>query len=110
MFENKKEKSNRTNPFFENYNTPHETVPFSLIEISDYEEAFMEGIRRDDEEIEKIINDESEPTFENTIIRTDNEKGEHYYDLLFVSKNKCGGAFWDKISKIMPNNQRTLNI
>ena len=57
MFENKKEKSNRTNPFFENYNTPHETVPFSLIEISDYEEAFMEGIRRDDEEIEKIIND-----------------------------------------------------
>lgn len=82
MFENKKEKSNRTNPFFENYNTPHETVPFSLIEISDYEEAFMEGIRRDDEEIEKIINDESEPTFENTIIRTDNEKGEHYYDLL----------------------------
>ena len=56
MFENKKEKSNRTNPFFENYNTPHETVPFSLIEISDYEEAFMEGIRRDDEEIEKIIN------------------------------------------------------
>lgn len=30
----------------------------------------------------KIINDESEPTFENTIIRTDNEKGEHYYDLL----------------------------
>ena len=38
------------------------------------------------------------------------EKIEHYYDLLFVSKNKCGGDFCDKISKIMPNNQRTLNI
>lgn len=82
MCENKIEKSNHKNPFFENYNTPHETVPFNLIEISDYEEAFMEGIRRDNEEIEKIINDKSEPTFENTIIRTDDEKGEHYYDLL----------------------------
>ena len=56
MCENKIEKSNHKNPFFENYNTPHETVPFNLIEISDYEEAFMEGIRRDNEEIEKIIN------------------------------------------------------
>ena len=42
----------------------------------------MEGIRRDDEEIEKIINDPEEPTFEDTIIRVDNENGEHYYDLL----------------------------
>ena len=82
MCENKIEQNNHKNPFFENYNTPHETVPFNQIAISDYEEAFMEGIRRDNEEIEKIINDNSEPTFENTIIRTDNEKGEHYYDLL----------------------------
>lgn len=82
MCENKIEQNNHKNPFFENYNTPHETVPFDQIAISDYEEAFMEGIRRDNEEIEKIINDNSEPTFENTIIRTDDEKGEHYYDLL----------------------------
>lgn len=72
----------RTNPFFLPYGTPHDTVPFDRIEIADYEEAFMEGIRRDDEEIEKIINDKAEPTFENTIIRVDNENGEHYYDLL----------------------------
>ena len=72
----------RKNPFFEPYNTPHDTVPFDKIELSDYEEAFMEGIRRDDEEINKIINDKETPTFENTIIRVDNENGEHYYDLL----------------------------
>lgn len=75
-------RDNRTNPFFEPYNTPHDTVPFDRIRISDYEEAFMEGIRRDEEEINKIINDNEEPTFENTIIRVDNENGEHYYDLL----------------------------
>ena len=70
------------NPFFEEYHTPHETVPFHLIKTEHYEEAFMEGIRRDNEAIEKLINDPAEPTFENTIVRVDNEQGDGYYDLL----------------------------
>ena len=82
MLENKTDATQRINPFFEPYNTPHDTVPFDKIKVSDYEEAFLEGIRRDDEEIDKIVNDEAEPTFENTIIRVDNENGAHYYDLL----------------------------
>ena len=72
----------RTNPFFLNYDTPHETVPFGDIRLEDYEEAFMEGIRREDEEIENSINNPEEPTFENTILRNDYSKGDHYYDLL----------------------------
>ena len=72
----------RTNPFFLNYDTPHETVPFGNIRLEDYEEAFMEGIRREDEEIENNINNPEEPTFENTILRNDYSKGDHYYDLL----------------------------
>lgn len=59
----------RINPFFESYNTPHNTVPFHRIKLEDYEEAFMEGIRRDDESTDKLINDPAEPTFENTIAR-----------------------------------------
>ena len=82
MNEINKEKTERVNPFFESYGTPHNTVPFHKIRTEDYEEAFMEGIRRDDEEIEKIINDPETPTFENTISRVDTSKGEHYYDLL----------------------------
>lgn len=73
---------NRTNPFFVPYNTPHDTVPFERIRLEDYEPAFMEGIRRDDEATDKIVNDPAEPTFENTIARVDTDKGEHYYDLL----------------------------
>ena len=43
----------------------------------------MEGIRREDEQIDKIINDPRKPTFDNTIISIDDEKdGEGYYDLL----------------------------
>ncbi len=70
------------NPFFIPYNTPHDTIPFDKIKTEHYEEAFMEGIRRDDEAIEKLVNDPDEPTFENTITRVDTSKGEHYYDLL----------------------------
>ena len=68
------------NPFFEPYGTPHDTVPFDRIRLEDYEEAFMEGIRRDNEQIEKIINNPERPTFDNTIINTEEDEG--YYDLL----------------------------
>ena len=73
----------RLNPFFEKYNTPHDTAPFNRIRLEDYEEAFMEGIRRDNEQIDKIVNNPEKPTFDNTIINVDDEKdGENYYDLL----------------------------
>ena len=73
----------RKNPFFESYNTPHDTAPFDRIRMEDYEEAMLEGIRRDDEQIEKIINNPEKPTFDNTIISVDDEKDKDgYYDLL----------------------------
>ena len=70
------------NPFFNDYSTPHNTVPFHLIKLEHYEEAFMEGMKREKEELDKIINNEEDPTFDNTIIYKDETKGEHYYDLL----------------------------
>lgn len=71
----------RTNPFFEDYQTLHDTVPFDRIRLEDFEEAFMEGIRRDNEMIDKTINNPAKPTFDNTIINTEEDK-EGYYDLL----------------------------
>ena len=72
--------SEHHNPFFEEYGTPHDTVPFDRIRLEDFEEAFMEGIRRDNEQIEKTINNPEKPTFDNTIINTEEDEG--YYDLL----------------------------
>ena len=74
-------KGQRINPFFEPYNTLHDTVPFDKIKLEDFEEAFMEGIRRDDEQIEKTINNPDKPTFDNTIINAEEDK-DGYYDLL----------------------------
>ena len=81
MDEREQETTVRKNPFFEPYKTLHDVVPFDKIRLEDYEEAFMEGIRRDNEQIEKTINDPDKPTFDNTIINKD-EDPDGYYDLL----------------------------
>lgn len=56
------------NPFFETFTTPHGTVPFDKIKISDYAPAIREGMRRQNLEIEAIVNNEAAPTFANTLI------------------------------------------
>ena len=58
----------RKNPFFSSsYGTPHDTAPFDRIHLEDYEPAFMEGIRQDDELTDTIIQNPEPPTFDNTI-------------------------------------------
>ena len=71
----------RKNPFFEPYNTPHDTPPFDRIRLEDFEEAFMEGIRRDNEQIDRIVNNPAKPNFDNTIVDQEDDS-EGYYDLL----------------------------
>lgn len=87
------QENKRINPFFEPYNTPHDTAPFDRIRLEDFEEAFMEGIRREDEQIEKIINNPEKPTFDNTIISVDDEK-DNYYDLL----SRTSSVFFNLLS------------
>ncbi len=70
----------RENPFFQPFGTLHDTYPFDRIRLEDFEEAFMEGIRRDKEQIEKTINNPEKPTFDNTIINIDDDP--FYYGLL----------------------------
>ena len=73
--------SEHINPFLKPYGTPHDTVPFDRIQLEDFEEAFMEGIRRDNEYLEKTINNPEKPTFDNTILNPFDET-DGYYDLL----------------------------
>lgn len=82
-----------TNPFLEKYTTLHETDPFDKIKMEHYEEAFMEGIRRDKEYFEKIINNPEPPTFDNTILDPDDDE-EEYYDVL----NKVSTVFFNLLS------------
>ena len=74
------ESPKRENPFFAPFHTLHDTYPFDKIRLEDFEEAFIEGIRRDKEQIDKTINNPEKPTFDNTIINKDDDN--EYYGLL----------------------------
>ena len=56
------------NPLLEPFHTPHHTAPFHLIRTEHYEPAIREGIKRQNEEIETIISNREQPTFDNTIL------------------------------------------
>ena len=93
MPDNNIENTEHKNPFLEPYGTPHDTVPFDRIRLEDFEEAFMEGIRRDNEQIDKTINNPEKPTFDNTIINAEEDR-EGYYDLL----SRVSAVFFNLLS------------
>ena len=57
-----------SNPLLAEWNTPHQTPPFSEIELSDYEPAFDAAIACSRAEIDAIVANPSKPTFGNTIV------------------------------------------
>ena len=57
-----------SNPLLAAWDTPHETPPFSEIELSDYEPAFDAAIACSRAEIDAIVNNPKKPTFGNTIV------------------------------------------
>lgn len=55
------------NPLLGKFNTLHNTVPFNRIKINDYEPAFEEAMKVHKQEIDAIVTQEKEASFENTI-------------------------------------------
>ena len=60
--------SQENNPLLQEWNTPYQTPPFSKIETKHYEPAIDIAIEQQRAEIDAIINNPEEPTFENTIV------------------------------------------
>jgi len=108
------------NPFFESYNTPHKTAPFDRIKLEHFEPAFIEGIRRDDEQIDKIINNPEPPTFDNTILNNDAEHEEYYalldkvstvfFNLLSAESNDDLEALAQKIQPMLTKHQNDVSL
>ena len=62
---------NHTNPLLEQPNTPYGVPAFDQIKLSHYMPAFETAIAAQKAEVEAIVNNEAEPTFENTIVALD---------------------------------------
>jgi peptidyl-dipeptidase Dcp len=57
----------KSNPFFNEFQTPFNVPPFEKIMVKHYMPAFEKGMADGRKEVEAIVNDRAEPTFKNTI-------------------------------------------
>ena len=64
-------KTESGNPLIKKSQAPFEAIPFDKITAADMEDAVIEGIRLQNEEISQITDSEEEPTFENTVAALD---------------------------------------
>ncbi|MDR1555573.1 MAG: M3 family metallopeptidase [Tannerellaceae bacterium] len=67
----KSDENDANNPFFTEYATPFGVPPFDKIKIEHYKPAIVKGIEEQAKEIEAIVNQTEEPTFENTVVALD---------------------------------------
>lgn len=56
------------NPLLQDWNTPHQTPPFSRIRNEHYVPAMRQAIKEAEANIQRIIKQKDAPTFENTIV------------------------------------------
>ncbi len=90
------------NPFIQEWNTPHQTPPFSEIELAHYEPAFDFAIAVNRAEIESIVANPEPATFENTIVAME-QAGEllnRVSGVFFVLNGSCTS---DEMQKIAMN-------
>ena len=62
---------NHTNPLLDQPATPFGVPAFDQVKIEHYLPAFEEAIKQNKAEVDAIVNNEAEPTFENTIVALD---------------------------------------
>lgn len=101
------------NPFLEKkYNTPFETVPFDKIRFEHYEEAMREGMKRDDEDIERLVNNPEPASFDNTIIpkgdRTLSKVSNVFFNLLSADTNDQMDELAQKMSPILTEHSNKI--
>lgn len=66
-----------TNPFFMQWASPYELPPFEKFTLEHYKDAFNRAFLQQEKDVQDIVDNPSEATFENTIVALDRS-----YDLL----------------------------
>lgn len=66
------EQQSETNPFFADFQTEYGAPDFNRIRTEHYEPAFLKGMEEQNAEIRAIVENQEEPTFENTVVALDN--------------------------------------
>ncbi len=105
-----------TNPFFSTWDTPFQVPPFDQIENADYLPAFKEGMKQHNTEIEAIIQNPGQPTFDNTILVLD-ESGllltkvlRVFYSLNSANTSKEMQEIARKVSPLLTKHRDDINL
>lgn len=106
----------QSNPFLEEYNTPHRTHPFDKIKDEHYEPAFKEGMKRQTEEIDTIVNNPEPATFENTIVALEHS-GELldrvcqvFFNLMEAESNDAMQQLAQEISPLLAEHGNSISL
>lgn len=70
--QNEDNTQNTENPMLSAYETPFQVPPFDKIKDEHFRPAFKEALAQHNAEIEAVVNDPEEPTFQNTIVALEN--------------------------------------
>ena len=87
------------NPFFEQWTTPYGVPPFESIKNYHYQPAFERAMSLHLEEIEAIVAQEDEPTFENTVAAMD-RSGRMLSDVSNVFGMICAAETNDELQEL----------
>ncbi|WP_278625933.1 M3 family metallopeptidase [Parabacteroides gordonii] len=87
------------NPFFTEYTTPFGVPPFDKIEVAHYKPAFLKGMEEHKKEIDAIVNNTEELTFENTIVALD-QSGELLNKVLYAFGGQSSVNTTDEIQEL----------
>ena len=102
--------------FYTEFDTPYGTPPFDEITNDDFKPAFERGIEQQAEEIEAIVNNPEEPTFENTIVAFDNSGAilarvsRVFYGLKGAENNDEIQALAEELSPILSEHSDNIKL
>ena len=105
-----------SNPFFTEYSTPFGVPPFDKIKVEHYKPAFLQGMEEQNKEIEAILNQKEEPTFENTIVALDRsgkllrKVGSVFYGLNSANTNEEMQALSKELSPLLSKHSDDISL
>ncbi len=102
--------------FFTEFDTQFGMPPFDQIEFEDYKPAFLKGMEVQLQEIDSIVNNPEEPTFENTIAALDNSGAilnrvsSVFYGLSGAETNDSIQALSEELSPLLSEHSDNINL
>jgi peptidyl-dipeptidase Dcp len=104
------------NPFLGPFKTPFATPPFDRIQIGHYLPAVQEGIKRQQAEIDAIVNNAKAATFENTVVELDmsgqmlGEVNAVFYSLLSAATSQTMQALANELAPLLSAHNDNINL